>query len=189
MGTRKKKEKRAIKLSRTIKITEVDADGNRKTSDKVAEGDAARYIEFLEKCMRAGFDFRETILQILNAATTIFEMGYIPSDDEFYELTPEQYEKFEEQAQHNKDLAEAEGNIYMILPKDPRYQSASREVEVVTEDQMKWFGKAEKVFDQYCIDYGKTFTTIEQKLTWLTTVLPPAMSAGSKYRRNQLHLV
>jgi hypothetical protein len=189
MGTRKKKETRAIKLSRTIRITEVDADGNRKTRDRVAEGDAAQYIEFLEKCMRADFGLQEAIMQILNAATIIFQMGYIPSDDEFYELTPELYKKFEEQAQYNKDLDGVEGNIYMLLPKDPRYQSASREVEVVTEDQMKWFRKAEKVFEQYCIDYGKTFTNVEQRLTWLTTILPPAITAGSKYRRNQLHLV
>jgi hypothetical protein len=168
-----------------ISITEYGPDGEPLKVEKKGLDDEQRlYMVFLQKCLKSGYDLNEALLQIARSLETIFQKGYIPSEDECYELTPQQYAKYYAAEGYTKE------RIFLLLPKNPMYQSTDpRELEVLSEDETTWFGKAEKVIECYCRDYGKTFATLEEKLTWMTTVLPPAFSNGTRFRRNLLHEV
>ncbi|MDR3170970.1 MAG: hypothetical protein LBU17_04985 [Treponema sp.] len=172
-----------LKPNSSVTITREGPDGQPITEEKELEGPERLFMIFLEKCIRAGFDLQQALSEIGAAITTIFQLGYIPSDDEFYELTPEQYEKY------YTDVEQTDKKIFMLLSKNPMYQSSSREFEVLTEEQIAWFDKAQKVMKQYCRDAGKTFDNLEDELTWLTTVMPPTFSDGTRFRRNLLHEV
>jgi hypothetical protein len=168
-----------------ISVIEYGPDGEPIKAEKKGINDEQRlYMVFLQKCLTSGYDLNEAMMQIARSLETIFQKGYIPSEDEYYELTPAQYAKYYAAEGHT------DKRIFMLLPKNPMYQSTNpREIEFLREDELTWFDKAEKVIECYCRDYGKTFATIEEKLTWLTTVMPPAFSDGTRFRRNLLHEV
>jgi hypothetical protein len=159
------KIKITLNSSRSVTITREGPDGQPITEEKVLDGPEQLTMVFVEKCVRAGFDFREAFSEVDAAVTMIFQLGYIPSDDEFYELTPEQYEKYQ------SDMEQTDKRIFMLLPKNPIYQTSSREVGVLTEEQISWFDKAQKVMKQYCRD-ASGLTAIQ---LWILTpfVLSP----------------
>ncbi|MDR2376381.1 MAG: hypothetical protein LBD96_08085 [Treponema sp.] len=127
--------------------------------------------------------FYEMFFEVGPALTQIFRMGYLPAEDEFYELTPEMYEKY------YAEVEETDKRVFMILPKNPMYQKSSREIEVVTENQIEWFKKAGDVIERYCRESGKTFKDFEEKLTYCAGIMPEVFSSGSKIRRNLLYEV
>jgi hypothetical protein len=182
-------EKIKIILNSTSSVTVIreGPDGQPITEEKILEGPEQLFLIFVEKCMRAGLDLREALSEVEAAVTTIFQLGYIPADDEFYELTPEQYKKY--QSEIKSEIKQTNQRIFMMLPKNPIYQTSSREVGILTEEQITWFDKAQKVMKQYCRDAGKTFDNLEDELTWLTTVMPLSFSDGTRFRRNLLHEV
>ena len=47
------------------------------------------------------------------AVTKIMALGFMPKDEDFLELTPEQYQKFYEQEGYTEE------KVYALLPKDP----------------------------------------------------------------------
>jgi hypothetical protein len=142
-------------------------------------------VLFLEECMNAGFSLYEAWNEIDVAAITIFALGHIPEEDEWYELTAAQYLQFYAKAPEQR----SDDRIYMLLPKNPVNMSSSREVGVITETQFNWIHKAKKVMNQYCHDFKKTFHTTHEELLWLTTVMPVEFSQGTKARRDLLHTV
>jgi hypothetical protein len=177
-------EKIIIKIDKTgVNVTEAGPDGKPVTRNVTLGKNEALTVTFIEKCMRAGFDLKVAFTEISSAFSSIFTLGYIPADDEFYELTPEQYQKYYVECEKTNE------RIYMLLPKDPRYQKTGKEVDVLTEEQIGWFDKAKKIMKQYRRDYNKEFDTIEDELAWLVTVMPADFSSGTKTRRNLLHLV
>jgi hypothetical protein len=128
-------------------------------------------------------DIHEMLFELAPAITQVFQMGYLPSEDEFYELTPEQYEAFYAQVERTEE------RLFMLLPKNPEFQNSSREISVVTERQISWFKRAGEVIEAYCKDSGKTFKNFEEKLAYCATMMPPVFSDGSKIRRSFLHEV
>jgi hypothetical protein len=168
----------------SVTVTREGPDGKPVTEEKVLEGPERLTAIFFEKCVRAGLELREALTYMGDAVMTIFQLGYIPQDDEFYELTPEQYKKYQSEIKHTTNE-----KIFMLLPKNPVFQTSSREVGILTEEQITWFDKAQRVMKQYCRDAGKTFDNLEDELTWLTTVMPPNFSDGTRFRRNLLHEV
>jgi hypothetical protein len=61
----------------------------------------------------------EAIFEEIPALVKIFQMGYLPADDEFYELTPEMYQKYYAEVEQTKE------RLFMLLPKNPVYQTTS----------------------------------------------------------------
>jgi hypothetical protein len=179
-------EKITIKVGQTgAVITETGPDGKPVTRNVTMGKNESLTAMFLGKCVSAGFGIEEAFGEIASAIMTIFEIGYIPSKDEFYELTPKQYKKY----YANAELEKTDERIYMLWPKDPEHQESEDVASVLSEEQIAWFDKAKKVIKQYRRDYNKKFTTIEDELAWLVTVMPNEFSAGTKARRDLLHLV
>jgi hypothetical protein len=118
------------------------------------------------------------------ALNAVFQLGYIPAREEFYELTPEQYEKYYE----TEVMMEKGEKIFMLLPSDiKRYNElASGDVFVCSEQEISEFGKIEKLIDKYCEDSGKTFKTFEEKLYHVAQMVPDYCTKGTRFERKRV---
>jgi len=121
---------------------------------------------------------------VLTGVQAIFKLGYIPEDDEFYELTFEQYQAYYSRMERSDNIP-PDVKIYMILPKDmQKYRElASKDVFVLTESEIHLVRKAEELIEKYCVNSGKTFHNLDEKLYYVASVLPNAASKGTKYEK------
>ena len=110
----------------------------------------------------------------------IFKIGYVPEDDELYELTPEQYEAFLKTA---KSKYYNDSKIYMVLPKDPKkYQEiAVDNVFALTEMEIDYLREAIEIVEDYCKKSKKKFNNLDEKLLYCAKVMPKSWSEGTKY--------
>lgn len=106
-----------------------------------------------------------------------FQYGFILKEEDFLELTDEQYLQF-----HIK-MGECNEKIFMIAPADPRnaIEADSTELPIVTESQKDAFLEAAKDIEKYC--EGKDFHTDEEKLRFAARHMPDIFSKGSKYEK------
>ncbi|WP_455623272.1 hypothetical protein [Parabacteroides sp.] len=111
------------------------------------------------------------------AMRLIFQYGFIPKEEDFLELTDEQYVQF-----HIK-MGECNEKIFMIAPVDPRnaVEADSTELPIVTESQRNAFLEAAKDIERYC--EGKDLHTDEEKLRFAARHMPNVFSKGSKYEK------
>ena len=75
-----------------------------------------------------------------------FQYGFILKEEDFLELTDEQYVQF-----HIK-MGECNEKIFMIAPADPRnaIEADSTDLPIVTESQKDAFLEAAKDIEKYC---------------------------------------
>jgi len=111
----------------------------------------------------------------------MFKIGYVPEDDELYELTPKQYEAFLNKAGRSRYYTD--GKIYMVLPKDPKkYQEiAVDDVFVLTEMEIDFLKEAIEIVEEHCQESGKEFSNLDEKLRYCVSVMPESWSEGTKY--------
>jgi hypothetical protein len=111
----------------------------------------------------------------------IFKLGYVPQDDEYYELTPEEYDKF--YATMDTDGISPDEKIYMLLPNDTQKYSevAAEDVFVFTEKNISAIKQAAQLIEQYCEESGKTFKDYEEKMSFAATLLPDFVLKGTIY--------
>lgn len=110
-----------------------------------------------------------------NALCAMFEYGFLPREEDFLELTPEQYHKYVE------TFGDVKGKIYMLVSQhDPsRFIGESNEICCLTESDKKGFIDASAIIEKYC--EGQNFTADEQKLRYAAAHLPEPFSRGTKY--------
>ena len=106
-----------------------------------------------------------------------FQYGFILKEEDFLELTDEQYVQF-----HIK-MGECNEKIFMIAPADPRnaIEADSTDLPIVTESQKDAFLEAAKDIEKYC--EGKVFHAEEEKLRFAARHMPDIFSKGSKYEK------
>ncbi|MDR1897508.1 MAG: hypothetical protein LBR10_12035, partial [Prevotellaceae bacterium] len=119
----------------------------------------------------------ELFFEIFPALRKIFEYSYIPAKEDFYELTPEQYQKY------YREVEKTDEKIFLLLPNHIPSLLSEKEANVVSESEMKWFDKARKLIDAYCEKSGQTFNSLEEKLQYVATFMPPAFTDGTPYQR------
>ena len=124
------------------------------------------------------------MFSVLTGVKAIFKLGYIPENDEFYELTSEQYKAYYDRMGKDDDTP-PDAKIFMLLPKDmQKYKElASEDVFVITESELYFVRKAEELIEIYCADSGKTFDNLDEKLYYVASVLPNVASKGTKYEK------
>jgi len=122
------------------------------------------------------------IAVLVSGMQAIFKLGFVPEDNELYELTPEQYQRFYATAATDEDRVSKE-KIYMILPKDPKkYEPfADKEVFVLRETEVLSIEVGAKIIEDYCRDSGRTFNSFDEKLCFCASVMPDMFSEGTKY--------
>jgi len=122
------------------------------------------------------------ILAAMDGVQIIFKLGFVPKDEDLYELTPEQYERFYATAATEEDRVSKE-KIYMVLPKDPKlYEPFSgNEVFVLREREVLALEAGERTIENYCTGSGKTFNSFDEKLQYCALFMPGVLSKGTKY--------
>ena len=130
--------------------------------------------------MKKETDFFDTFFSAIKMSM-IFKIGYVPEDDELYELTTEQYEAFLNKAGRSRYYTD--GKIFMVLPKDPKiYQEiAADDVFAITEMEVDYLNEAIEIVDEHCKESGKEFKNLDEKLRYCATVMPKSWSEGTKY--------
>jgi hypothetical protein len=110
----------------------------------------------------------------------IFQLGYIPEKEEFYELTPEQYEQYYK-TEGQSDSRDQK--VFMLLPHNVKKYNeiASGEARVVTEQEMSYFNNAERLIDSYCKSSDTPFDSFEDKLYYVAKLVPDICVKGTKF--------
>jgi hypothetical protein len=122
-------------------------------------------------------------IRLLDGVSAIFRIGYVPSRREFYELTPEQYERYYE-SQNIEDNGE---KIFMLLPADAQKYNeiAVDDVYIFTEEEIDTIMEAENLIDKYCKDCDTVLETFEDKLYYTADLFPDGVASGTKYSKNR----
>lgn len=107
----------------------------------------------------------------------IFQYGFLLKENDFLELTDEQYLQF-----HIKE-GECDEKIFMVSPEDPRkaVEVDSPELPIVTESQMNALLDAGKYIEKLC--EGKDFHTEEEMLRFAARYMPDIFSKDSKFAK------
>ena len=111
------------------------------------------------------------------ATQALFKIGFHPKDEDFLELTPEQYEKF---CQENGDVKEP---VYALLPKDPQQCAsvAAEDVMVFTDSERKMLERGWKVVEKYCEKSQRSFSSDEEKMIYAASLLPDVFCKGTRF--------
>lgn len=111
------------------------------------------------------------------AIRLIFRYGFIPHEEDFLELTNEQYLQF-----HLKE-GECNEKIFTIAPANPQnaVEPDFDGLTIVTESQKKAFFEAAAVIEKYC--EGEELHSDEEKLRFAANHLPDVFSKGTKYEK------
>ena len=121
------------------------------------------------------------------ALVEISKMGFRPKEDDFLEMTPEQYKKFYE---NEKDTGE---KVYLYLPKNPKEYNtivSESEVIVVTEGDIDMFRRGWQIVENYCAKKGRENASDDEKLACAAAFLPEVFTKGTrfeKYHRSHMY--
>lgn len=117
------------------------------------------------------------------AIQAIFQLGFLPDEEDFCELTYEQYQAYFKQHGYTKE------KVYMLIPVNPTNYNkiAADDVFSVTESQKQYFKAASEMIDRFCKD--KSFDTYESKLHYVAPLLPDVFSEGTPFEKKRLHIV
>lgn len=108
----------------------------------------------------------------------IFAIGYIPNQDDFLELTEEQY------VAYIKQCGETNERIFMFLPQNPNLLGDDyNEVSCLRESELQAFKDAADLILLYCRKEDKVFNTTEEKLRFMASRLPTVFTEGTAYEK------
>lgn len=111
------------------------------------------------------------------AVQAIMKLGYMPKQEDFLELTPEQYEKYFESEGFTEE------KIYALLPQDPRryVNSDFNELVVFSESDIETLKRGWQIVENYCKNAGKEFATEREKLEYTASKMPDVFSKGTPF--------
>lgn len=111
------------------------------------------------------------------AITKIMALGFMPKDDDFLELTPQQYEKFYVQEGYTEE------KVYALLPKKPKHfvESNFNELNICTESDFATQKRGWQIVENYCKGSRFKYTTDQQKLMYAATRLPDVFSRDTPF--------
>ena len=129
-----------------------------------------------------GIGFWDLMFGAGSALQMIFKLGFRHKEEDLYELTGEQYEKY------RQDTGDTSGErVYMILPHDAKNYAdtaSGDEVMVLTEDDKATLERAWSIVERYCEKSGKEFHSDEEMLQYTATQLPDVFTNGTRYEIN-----
>ena len=127
----------------------------------------------------------DLLFRVGPAVKAIFELGYEPKEELFYEVTDEQYEQLEKEGENIISQ-----KWYTILPRDPKYTVP--ELIIVDEKEKVALLDAAKYINGLCEKTNKceSFANYEDKLQYVANVLPPLFSELSNHvkKKQKSHL-
>jgi hypothetical protein len=130
-------------------------------------------------------DLYDILQKFVPAISAIFKMGFIPSPEEFYELTEEQYDAYKRQG---GDISK---RMYTIIPKNYKYLESSphNELRIVFEDEISRMGQAAVFLYLYAEECGCKSQKSEDVLEFIAMRLPSSFTVGTKYERSHIRVL
>ncbi|MBD5356876.1 MAG: hypothetical protein HDR88_07730 [Bacteroides sp.] len=124
--------------------------------------------------------------QLAPALNFIFKISYIPQDEDFKELTPEQYEAFNQRGSEEDQKNLANQKLFAFLPDDPKvsnhvFKLSGNNLFIVTEEEINAFASASALIDKCCSDSNHHFDSLMDKLTYLRQTMPDVFTEGTPY--------
>ena len=109
----------------------------------------------------------------------IFQIGFLPKEEDFLELTPSQYESFRAQ------MGEVNGKIYALLPQDPKHQGYDDfdGLNVVDAHDKYLLLSGVKTIEKLCKSSKTELITDKEKLTYAAKSCPPIFSKGTEFEQ------
>ena len=122
----------------------------------------------------------------------VFEIGYIPKESDFHELSPELYKAFQEKASPEDVKALAGKHLFAIVPDNEEACARMREVNgnnfiIVTKEECPVFLDVRKYFDTVCRNEGKHFDDEHDLLAYMASVMPSVFTDGTEFAVYQKH--
>jgi len=124
-------------------------------------------------------NLHEIVFELMPGIATIYELGFIPEEDEVFELTPELYAAYESKG---GDISK---KLYTIHPKNEKYNLPDNEIGLLKEDEIPILWKAAKSLRKHAKRAGCNSDDSDDILTAAASVLPSVFSEKSKFARPQ----
>lgn len=111
------------------------------------------------------------------AVHTIMKLGFMPKDEDFLELTAEQYRQFFEKEGYTEE------KVYALLPKDPQHYVSSdfNELNICTESDIATMKRGWQIVENYCSKSDCTFSSDREKLAYAASLMPDVFSKGTPF--------
>ena len=124
-------------------------------------------------------NLHEIVFELMPGIATIYEIGFIPEEDEIIELTPELYTAYESKG---GDISK---KLYTIQPKIEKYSMPDNEIGLLKEDEIPILLKAAKSLRQHAKRAGCESDDSDDILAAAASFLPSAFSEKSKFSRKK----
>lgn len=117
----------------------------------------------------------EQLLGLMSAISVIFNMGFIPSKDEVYELSDALYVAYGRQG---GDMSK---RMYTVLPKNNGFPASPNEISLMSETDVPKLMKAAEFLREYAKRGGCVSDKSEDILAFAAGRFPAHFSDGTKY--------
>jgi len=150
---------------------------------KVKEADALDAAKLTMQGIFPDMGLREIFLELFPTITTIFQLGFIPSPDEIYELTQEQYASYQRQG---GDISKP---LYSLIPKNYKYLGPTNEISLMTKEDTFKLGKAAIFLYIYAEENGCESKKSEDILKFVAKKLPSAFTKDTPFESPPLRVL
>ena len=124
-------------------------------------------------------NLREILLELAPDMMAIFELGFIPEEDEIHELSPELYAAYESKG---GDISK---RLYTIIPKDETNRPPVNEIRLLTEEEIPRLWKAAKSLRASAENAGCTSEKSDDILAAAASSLPHVFSENSRFAQHK----
>jgi len=120
-------------------------------------------------------NLHEMFFETLPAIKIIFELGFIPEEDEIQELSQELYVLYESKG---GDISK---RLYTIVPKGKNIQTPKNEIGLLTEDDLPKIRKGIAAIRTHAKRAGCVSENSDEILAAAASVIPAVFSENSRF--------
>ena len=124
-------------------------------------------------------NLHEMFFETLPAMATIFELGFIPEEDDIHELTPEMYTLYQSKG------GDISMRLYTIVPQSEKNRATHNEIGLLTEYELPKLWKGVAAIRQHAKRAGCKSENSDDILMAAASVLPSVFSEKSKFARKE----
>jgi hypothetical protein len=133
--------------------------------------------------IKMGEKTHKFITETLPGIQAIFNLGFIPEEDEVLEFTEPYYQLYQ------KTEASLERPLYMVAAKNPKYSKNTKEVEVLTAKNVEQLNDARALLKKYALDNGVTSQDSDKILAFAAKNMPRYISEGTPFEQPKLRVL
>ena len=147
---------------------------------KLKETDTLEQANLSIKDIFPEMSLQEVFTELFPTITNIFELGFIPTPDEIYEFTQEQYAAYQRQG---GDISKP---LYTLIPNNYKSLGLPKEVGFMTKEDTLRLGKAALFLHLYAAKNGFVSQNRDDIIKFAAKRLPAYFSKDTKFERPPL---